>query len=366
MSLGCRGTAIATTALPCLLLVLLAASPVAAATAHPATSTQATPTENATIHHEGDRLTLEAAPGQTISGTTTLTPGEPVSVRLRSTSESPFLRTIETTTGANGSFEGQVDLHNVDPGATFEVVVLHDGTQLTTDSGVVTACTSNCEPTATETTPEPGNSDPQQTVTDDWPSEDDWLAESIILTYRGRTVTIPINVDDTAETPDSATITIGDQDVNYVLNATVRDTSGDGRVALLFNTANAGFDAPTLAVEGNDELTVHSETNLPSPLDAGNYDITVFRYDSTTEEVDIGTLVVNEALNGTITPGTTTTRPQSGSPAVGTAPTTVGDGTANTSNGPFQNTNLLGLGALAAGGILAIVGVAVMLGLVRS
>lgn len=341
-------------------LTLVVSAPVAGATAN----TQSTPSESATIDHEGDRLTLEAAPGQTISGTTTLGPDESVSVRLRSASGSPFLRTIETTTGANGSFEGQVDLHNVDPGATFEITVLHDGTELATDSGIVTACPSNCEPTATETTPEPDG--PQQTVTDDWPSEDDWLAESIVLTYRGRTVTIPINVDDSTGTPDSATVTIGDQDINYMLNATVRDTSGDGRVALLFNTANAGSDPPTLAVEGNDELTVHSETDLPSPLEAGNYDITVFRGDGLNEEVDIGTLVVNEALNGTITPGTTT-EPQTSGPASGTAPTTVGDGTGTSnSSSLFQDTSLLGLGALAAGGILAIVGVAVMLGLVRS
>lgn len=349
------------------LLTLVVSVPVAGATVTTAAGTQSTPAENATIDHDGDRLTLEAAPGQTISGTTTLPSGEPVSVRLRSTSESPFLRTIETTTGANGSFEGQVDLHNVDPGAAFEITVLHDGTELTTDSGVVTTCTSNCEPTATETTPEPGDgSDAEQTITDDWPSEDDWLAESIILTYRGRTVTIPINVDDSTGTPDSATITIGDQDVNYMLNATVRDTSGDGRVALLFNTANAGFDPPTLAVEGDDELTVHSETDLPSSLEAGNYDITVFRGDSLDEEVDIGTLVVNEALNGTITPDTTT-QPQTSGPASGTAPTTVGDGTGSSNTSSlFQDTSLLGLGALAAGGLLAIVGVAVMLGLVRS
>jgi hypothetical protein len=352
---------------PVSLAVVALVVPLLLVGAGPATGTSqqtATPAANGTIHHGGERVTLEAATGRTVSGTTNLQPGEPLSIRIRSTSQSPFLRTIETTTGSNGSFTGQVDLSTVEPETRFEIVVLHNGTDLTRASGIVVPCSGNCAPTPTATeTPGGGGEDATGTVTDDWPSSDEWLADSIVLTYRGRTVMIPINVDDSTEAPDSATITIGDHDGNYIINATVRDTSGDGRVALLFNTANAGFDAPTLALEGDDELEVHSETSLSSPLDAGNYDITVYRSDSMDEEVDIGTLVLNEALNGTVTPGTTT---QPDGTTDGTVPTTIGNESSTASSGVFRNPDLLGLGALAAGGILAIVGVAVMLGLIRS
>jgi hypothetical protein len=343
-----------------LCLVVGAAAVLAVVAAGPGTGAATTP-PNATVDHDGDVLTLEAAHGQTITGTTTLEPGASISLRLRSTGESPFLRTVETTTDENGGFVGQVDLDGVPQGTPFELAVLHDGETLTTQTGVVTTCQRDCEPTATGTETPDGPDDPPRTVTDDWPSEQLWLAESIVFTTQGRTVTIPINVDDAPETPDSATITIGSESVNYVITATVRDTSGDGRVALLFNAGNAGFDAPTLAVEGNDELAVRSETSLSAPLDPADYDISVYRYDSTDTEVDVGTLVVSEAVNGTVTPGTrTATR------ATSAAFTTVGDRNESTSTTPLEDAGLLGVVALAAGAILAVLGVAVMLGLLRS
>jgi len=119
-----------------------------------ATATATTP-ENGTIHHDGDRLTLEAAPGQTVTGSTTLGPDESVTVRLRSTnSGSPFLRSIEAITDENGAYEARVDLGSIEPGTTFDVSGRYNGTKLASESGVVGECSSNCEPTATDTEPD--------------------------------------------------------------------------------------------------------------------------------------------------------------------------------------------------------------------
>lgn len=163
-----------------------------------------------------------------------------------------------------------------------------DGERVDTGTLSILACSEGC-PT------DDSNSD-GQSETDDWPSDEPWLAENVVHAYTGRTALIPLNIDTGTMRPSAATVVLGSDDANYRLNATVRDASGDGRVALSFNTSNAGQDAPTLSVDEGDELTVNSETSLSSSLDPANYDISVYAGTGTDDNpVDVGTLVITQA-----------------------------------------------------------------------
>lgn len=89
--------------------------------------------------HDGDRLTLEPAEGQTIQGQTDLAAGTELSVRLRSSGENPFLKSQTATVDESGAFEATFDLSGVEGGTTFDVVVHHDGSRLMNTTGEVSA-----------------------------------------------------------------------------------------------------------------------------------------------------------------------------------------------------------------------------------
>ncbi|MFC7250975.1 BGTF surface domain-containing protein [Halomicroarcula sp. GCM10025324] len=74
---------------------------------------------DATLNDDED-ITVRAAAGQTISGTTNVAPGSEVTVRLRSSeSSSPFLLQPSAIVGPNGTFTATADLSERSPGANF-------------------------------------------------------------------------------------------------------------------------------------------------------------------------------------------------------------------------------------------------------
>lgn len=87
--------------------------------------------------HEGDRLTLEPAPEQTIHGVTDLENGTALTVRLRSSGEDPFLRSDAATVDGSGAFEASFDVSGVAEGTTFDVVVTHDTNRILETTGEV-------------------------------------------------------------------------------------------------------------------------------------------------------------------------------------------------------------------------------------
>lgn len=89
--------------------------------------------------HDGDQLTLEPAEGQTVRGETDMDEGTELSVRLRSSGESPFLKSRTTTVDDSGAFEATFDLSDVDGGTTFEVVVRRNATHVMNTTGEVAA-----------------------------------------------------------------------------------------------------------------------------------------------------------------------------------------------------------------------------------
>lgn len=84
-------------------------------------------------------LELPAATNATVSGTADAESGTDVLVRLRSSSEDPFLSTNTTTVEADGSFAAQFDLSDIDPEADVELLVSVDDQTTTAEATVVEA-----------------------------------------------------------------------------------------------------------------------------------------------------------------------------------------------------------------------------------
>ena len=86
--------------------------------------------QEAGIDHEGDALTLEAAPGITVTGETALDGGQAVTVRLRGTGDNPFLRSTETVVSEDGTFSATFNLSAVDAPANGTARVMAGGETL--------------------------------------------------------------------------------------------------------------------------------------------------------------------------------------------------------------------------------------------
>ncbi|WP_246983444.1 DUF7282 domain-containing protein [Halorientalis marina] len=66
-----------------------------------------------------DIIQVSAQSGQTISGSTTVAPGTELDLRIRSTGESPFLRSPQPVVQADGSFNASVDFSTVAENTSF-------------------------------------------------------------------------------------------------------------------------------------------------------------------------------------------------------------------------------------------------------
>lgn len=108
------------------LATLLVASGGAAATGAPS----AVQAENTTVDHDGEAVTLVTGPNATVTGETPLDPGTELTLRLRSSGSSPFIRSTATTVGEDGRFAASFDLTAVSDGAEATLTVRGDGEQL--------------------------------------------------------------------------------------------------------------------------------------------------------------------------------------------------------------------------------------------
>lgn len=102
------------------------------------------------IQPKSESLVLQATANETIRGTTALSAGSDLTVRVKSTDgESPFLYTEATSVRENGTFATSVDLRGVEENATATVVVRND-------TGVLANRTARVDASASdEATPEP-------------------------------------------------------------------------------------------------------------------------------------------------------------------------------------------------------------------
>jgi hypothetical protein len=229
------------------------------------------PAANASFDPENGTLRPVNATGQRLTGETDLEPGSVLAVRLVSTGSNPFLRTTEAVVTENGTFAATVDLSTIEPDSSFEVIAQYDGHRIGNRSGVVAACSDDCaKPT------EAG------------------LADVIAHAPQGERTNLTVTFPEDAE---AATLTVGEESVNYRLEALLRDGDDDGRVTVTLDTAAAGDDdRRTVSAVGEDEALIRVEAALAPPLDPANYDLALYRGDDADgEPVDIGTMFVTDA-----------------------------------------------------------------------
>ncbi|WP_276271125.1 BGTF surface domain-containing protein [Haloarcula litorea] len=232
---------------------------------------------DATATVDDDGLPLASAQQQVVTGETSLAAGTELTVRLRSAnSASPFLKQQTARVAEDGTFAAVFDMSRVAANTSYELTVHYDGTTLVERSGRVAACDGDCTDPVPETpTPTPERHE-----------------GTVFRVEQGENITFAVPTDDGGQ----ATFSLGGPDVNYLLNVTVTDGNGDGAVPVRFDTSAAGTDEPTLSVVSpeDDSLTVtNPEPELPSTLDAADYEYRVYDGEGTDGEPrSVGTIVV--------------------------------------------------------------------------
>lgn len=293
-------------------------------TVTPCTEGCTTPTESTPdgsrwveIDHDGDQFTPGAAPGRVVSGETDLDPGTELTVRLRSANASaPFLVQQPATVTDGGRFRTTVDLGSVPAGTGFELTVHTGGETLLETGGRVVECTDDC----TVSTATPGEDEYVMRV--DAVDTDGPDISSISEGVVGKTVSIHVAVGNRS----NASVAIGGPEVNYRLNATVRDGNDDGRVLLRLHTDAAGGDSTTLTARDDaDTVSIRSETSLAEPgLDPASYDMALFPSETPTgDSVAEGTLVLHAGGEDDALPASSQPDGSSGEPELGLRDTIV-------------------------------------------
>ncbi len=102
-------------------------------------SSDGIPANESAFAHDGERLTVEAASNQKVSGHVNESLGaEAVTVRLQSNDASnPFLRSAEANVSEDGTFEVSVDFSQVNGGTEFSGTLRYNGTTLAETDGEV-------------------------------------------------------------------------------------------------------------------------------------------------------------------------------------------------------------------------------------
>ena len=297
--------------------------------------------------YQGEELTLESGPDQTIQGETTLESGTALTVQLRSAGgDHPFLKSTEVSVTEYGTFTATFDLSDVPAGTAFTVHARGDGQTLGRWDGRIAECDGKC-PTSTE----------GDRMGADALSGDKLAVKPTVEVVRGNVAQIPVALGDAQR----ATILIGGPTVNYEVAGTVTDRDGDGRVVVQFRTDAAGFEPRSLSYRdagSNRMVEGYSESELQMLLDAGDYPIRLYR--GTTTDGDpaaVATLVVHDAP----TMGTATDAP------ITTPTITSGSNTTDSAGRTgFLGEDGAAIFAIGLGGILAVVGIGVVFGLIRS
>jgi hypothetical protein len=265
--------------------------------------------ETASVDHEGNRLTLLAGGNRTITGSTSLDPGETVQVRIQSSSNAPirFIRLFEETVDSNGSFAVTLNTSGLLPGTEFTVTVRKNET-LTTAPGVIA------------------------------PRD-----ESVSIRGADDGVTLPAR--------SNATITV-ETNLPEGTRITVRLRSSESGTPFLQQVSTTVDDG-----------TAPVAVNLSDVSVGASFTLTV-----RTGPIDLTTLQGTVVEDGS----STTTSADGGDPAATTSATTVGTtdvtfGTVpaddDTSSGPLSG-GLTPLVALLIGGVLAAAGILWVLGYV--
>lgn len=287
-----------------------------------------------TVLPSEENLSVEAAAGRVVRGETSLEPGTTLHVRVRSVDGRNFLKSAEAEVGEFGTFSTRLDFDGIPSGTTFVLRVQGPDDTVEAVPGRVVDCESECSVPETTSFPVDG-----------------FGVVAVADVTQGDEVRIPIRLGDRSE----ATLVVGGDTVNYRVGTTVRDGNGDGRVLVAFDSAAAGDDAPTLRVvsRGDSGERAFEETDLPRLVDTGSYPLTLYAGANTTgEPLDTGELVISRPSDDV---GTDTTRT-----TVESTPE-LDAGSGGSPVGGVVGSRLASAGGLAIGGVLALLGVALIL-----
>lgn len=295
---------------------------------------------NVTVDRDGDRVTVANGTSQVVSGTANVRVGTEILVRVRSTADTQpaFLKTASGVVTENGTWAVAFDFTEHTAGDTFTLTArLENGSAETEVDGEIVACGDGCADEVPDNTPTPIPEQTQTPTQTAEPSASVAFGENIFLADQGGVAAVPIVFTDRSgdgdDGTDSAVVVLGDEEeVNYELEAVVRDEDGDGEAVLYVDTSIAGRGDDPLSTSGGDSVRVESETSLDSMLDPANYDVSLYAgTERTGDPVDVGSLVVQAPTTRTETETTSTATPN------GTEPGADGGG----------------LGPLAVGGVVS-------------
>jgi PGF-CTERM protein/surface glycoprotein (TIGR04207 family) len=121
------------------------------------------------------------------------------------------------------------------------------------------------------------------------PDSDAEFTQSVYEGTRGDIVEIGVEFSGAT---DSANVTLGSDDVNYVADFTVTDGDGDGEATIVFNTYETLNGAAAFSASSGDSVDVGNATSLDSIISSeAAYDLSA-SVDG--EETDVATLAINE------------------------------------------------------------------------
>lgn len=276
-----------------------------------------------TVSAEGDQVTVANASTQVIRGTADAPVGTEILVRVRSTrNTSPaFLKSESGVVTEDGTWAVAFNFSGIGPGGSFDLSArLENGSAETELRGSIVACEGDCTDTLPEDTPTPV---PEQTQTPTRTEADSPVSfdENVFLVGRGNVAAIPLEFRG-GDGADTAVIVVGNEsEVNYELEAVVRDEDDDGQAVLYIDTSLAGRGNETVSVSGGDSVEVRSETSVNSLLDPASYDVALYAGSERTDEpTDVGTLVVQQQSSATpAEAASSVTKAASGTAAGGSA-----------------------------------------------
>ena len=174
--------------------------------------------QSATV--DAESLEVESSENATITGTSSLSQGSELTVRLRNSGgDNPFLRQQTVTVGENGDYSAQIDLSDIPAGTNFTVNVLAGGNSLLAngalDATVVESATANLQLASLDA---PTTASPGETIT----------VTATVENMGGASGTEDVSFVFEGETVETQSVTVdagSSQDVTF--EATVPSDAGD-------------------------------------------------------------------------------------------------------------------------------------------
>ena len=135
------------------------------------------------------------------------------------------------------------------------------------------------------------------------------FSQDVTTVTAGETAEIPVSLSNT----DSAVVTIGSEEVNYIATVVIQDGNNDQNVTLEYNTSKAGHGGAFSVASDADNFTVKNETEFENDhqLDSGAYPLSITPGTNNSEdnETDGATLTVMESSEDTTERETETATP---------------------------------------------------------